>query len=117
MMYSNDNKQGYYMWRVPRRQPQARCTRSTSRATTSPVCPNTDNVVNNEAPPDEQRPRRRRATSSGGHSYELRSTPGADIIFPDGISFHAETVHIDGGTIEPLKSAQAVQGTSSRSAS
>lgn len=85
LMYANDNKQGYYMWRYE----------DDSFLPLYPlylksydvaVCPNTDNVVNRD---DHLRnnaiggPR----DSRGGHSYELRNYMWQNIVFPDGVSY------------------------------
>jgi type II secretory pathway pseudopilin PulG len=85
VMYSNDNKEGYYMWRYEDDSflPLFPVYLKDYNVT---ICPNTDNVVRNDndlrnnaigGPRD----------SSGGHSYELRNYVWANIVFPDGKSF------------------------------
>ena len=85
LMYSNDNKQGYYMWRYED-DSFLPLYPLYLKSYEPAVCPNTDNVVNRD---DHLRnnavggPRDGR----GGHSYELRNYMWQNIVFPDGISF------------------------------
>jgi len=85
LMYSNDCKEGYYMWRYEDDSflPLFPLYLKSYDVT---ICPNTDNVVRKD---DDLRnnaaggPR----DSSGGHSYELRNYVWQNIVFPDGKSF------------------------------
>jgi prepilin-type processing-associated H-X9-DG protein len=99
MMYSSDNKEGYYMWRY-RDDSLLPLYPLYLKSLDVAVCPNTDNVVRNEN--DLQDNARGGARDdSGGHSYELRNYMWHDIIFPDGVSYNADLMFPDGN---PLKS-------------
>ena len=106
VMYSNDNKQGYYLWRYSDDSLRALYPQYLKSFDVT-ICPNTDNVVNTEAHLDNNAPGGP-TDSSGGHSYEGRTFAWADIIFPDGISYPREVVYIDGvrREIDPLKTAK-----------
>ena len=101
VMYSNDNKDGVYMWRYEDDSflPLFPLYLKSYDVT---ICPNTDNVVRNDndlrnnaigGPRD----------SSGGHSYELRNYVWQNIIFPDGRSFAPDPRHPGGSPLKAPK--------------
>lgn len=96
VMYSNDNKQGYYMWRYPGGDDSFQCLFPLYlKSYDVLICPNTDNSVRT----DEHVKNNARGgprDASGGHSYEVRGYMWRDIIFPDGISFAFDPVTADG---------------------
>src|SRR5438477_5090902 len=101
VMYSNDNKEGYYMWRYEDDSflPLFPLYLKDYNVT---ICPNTDNVVNNDndlrnnaigGPRD----------SRGGHSYELRNYVWQNIVFPDGKSFAPDPRFLGGSPLKAPK--------------
>jgi prepilin-type N-terminal cleavage/methylation domain-containing protein/prepilin-type processing-associated H-X9-DG protein len=101
LMYSNDNKEGYYMWRYE----------DDSFLPLYPlylksydvaVCPNTDNVVREDNHLRNNAVAGPRDTS-GGHSYELRNYVWQDIVFPDGKSFKADPRQLGGAPLKAPK--------------
>ena len=98
VMYSNDNKQGYYMWRYRDDSFEALYPQYLKEYGVT-ICPNTDNVVRND---NDLRDNARGGPrdDAGGHSYELRNYIWRDIVFPDGVSFQGEPSSFDG---QPLK--------------
>jgi prepilin-type N-terminal cleavage/methylation domain-containing protein len=102
-MYSLENKQGVFMWRYEDDSllPLYPLYLKSYEAA---VCPNTENLVNQDAH------LRNNAVGGprdglGGHSYELRNWVWPDIIFPDGISFKQDVVMINGQRtlMDPMK--------------
>ena len=113
MMYSNGNKQGYYMWRYSDDsfEPLYPLYLKAYEVT---VCPNTENVVrevshlrnNAIAGPRD---------ATGGHSYELRNYIWPDIVFPDGVGYQKETIVDRYGMkheIPPIKAAKRFRDAS-----
>jgi prepilin-type N-terminal cleavage/methylation domain-containing protein/prepilin-type processing-associated H-X9-DG protein len=104
-MYSNDNKQGYFMWLYPGGddsfQPLYPQYLKSYNVT---ICPSTDNVVNTEAHLANNAARGPR-DENGGHSYEVRGYMWDGYIFPDGVSFERDRVILNGvsTTITPIK--------------
>jgi prepilin-type N-terminal cleavage/methylation domain-containing protein/prepilin-type processing-associated H-X9-DG protein len=113
VMYSNDNKQGYYMWRYGDDNLQPLYPQYVKSFDVF-VCPNTDNAVLNEShlannailgPRDE----------NGGHSYEVRGWMWADVTFTDGISFPRDWVTDSSGNryqIDPVKAPKRFKSLS-----
>jgi prepilin-type N-terminal cleavage/methylation domain-containing protein/prepilin-type processing-associated H-X9-DG protein len=106
VMYSNDNKQGYFIWRYSSGddsfQPLFPLYLKSYDVT---ICPNTENVVRTH---DDlfNNARGGPRDDSGGHSYEIRGYVWRNIIFPDGISFPPDTITDSAGvkhTIDPIK--------------
>ena len=98
MMYSNENKQGYYMWR-DRDDSFESLFPQYLKSYEVTTCPNTDNVVRTIVDTQDNA-RGGPRDDSGGHSYELRNYMWRDIVFPDGISFEGDPMMLGG---QPLK--------------
>jgi prepilin-type N-terminal cleavage/methylation domain-containing protein/prepilin-type processing-associated H-X9-DG protein len=115
VMYSNDNKQGYYLWRYPGEEDSLLPLYPLYlKSYDVAVCPNTDNVVREDDHLKNNAPRGPR-DDSGGHSYEVRGWMWSNIIFPDGKSFTPDTVTDSSGnriTIEPLKAPKRFRSLS-----
>ena len=104
LMYSNDNKQGYYMWRYGDDSLSALYPLYLKSYDVT-ICPNTENEVRSETHLLNNAPGGPR-DSSGGHSYEVRGWMWPDIIFPDGVSWTRDVITDRFGnltTIEPIK--------------
>ena len=113
IMYSHDNKQGYYMWRYTDDSllplyPQYLKDYKVA------VCPNTQNVVSqdwhltNNALLGAN-------DSNGGHSYELRNYIWPDIVFPDGVGYQREVVTDSSGRtllVSPMKAPRHFKNAS-----
>ena len=107
MMYSNDNKQGVYLWKYPGVEDSLLPLYPVYlKSYDLAICPNTDNVVRNDFDLTDNAdggPRDMR----GGHSYEVRGWMWPNIVFPDGRSWTMESyVDSQGNRVstEPLKS-------------
>ncbi len=106
VMYSADNKQGYYIWKYPGQEdsflPLYPLYLKSYDAT---ICPATDNVVRKDADLTNNAPGGPR-DESGGHSYELRDWMWAGIVFPDGKAWDMDVISDGMGnriTVDPLK--------------
>jgi prepilin-type N-terminal cleavage/methylation domain-containing protein/prepilin-type processing-associated H-X9-DG protein len=107
IMYSNDNKQGYYLWKYPGQEDSLLpLYPAYLKSYDLAVCPNTDNAVRNDQDLTNNAPGGPR-DDSGGHSYEVRGWMWPGYIFPDGRSFEPDWVTDSAGfrvQIDPLKS-------------
>jgi prepilin-type N-terminal cleavage/methylation domain-containing protein/prepilin-type processing-associated H-X9-DG protein len=105
LMYSADNKQGYYIWKYNQEDSLRPLYPLYLKSYDATVCPATDNVVRNEN--DLQDNARGGARDdSGGHSYELRDWMWAGIVFPDGKAWAPDVFTDSNGMrvqIDPLK--------------
>ena len=105
VMYSNENKHGYYIWRYGD-DSLASLFPQYLKSYDVTCCPNTDNVVRNDAHLMNNAPFGAR-DDSGGHSYEVRGWMWPGIVFPDGVSFSKDTIADNFGgkyEIDPVKS-------------
>jgi prepilin-type N-terminal cleavage/methylation domain-containing protein/prepilin-type processing-associated H-X9-DG protein len=104
IMYSNDNKYGWYLPPAADDSLLALYPNYLKSFDTT-VCPNTDNVVSKEQDLTNNAPGGPR-DSSGGHSYEVRGWMWTGIVFPDGVSWTQDRVMINGTPVmmEPQKS-------------
>ena len=94
MMYSNDNKPGWYL--APGGDDSLRSLYPLyMKSYDVAVCPNTDNIVNQDLHLDDNAARGPR-DSTGGHSYEVRGWMWTGIIFPDGVSWRDDIVTMNG---------------------
>jgi prepilin-type N-terminal cleavage/methylation domain-containing protein/prepilin-type processing-associated H-X9-DG protein len=113
VMYSNDNKKGYYMWRYSDDSFESLYPQYLKGYEVL-ICPNTDNAVRNDndvrnnaifGPRDD----------AGGHSYEVRGYVWPGITFPDGIGFEKEWVTDNNGgryQIDPIKAPKLFKNLS-----
>ena len=113
IMYSNNNKQGVYLWRYPGIDDNVEPLYRSGFITDTNVfiCPNTDHTIRQVQPgqpnPDLQNNAARGPRdSAGGHSYETRQL-WSGYTFPDGTNFPNLDVYTgsDGRryTVEPMK--------------
>ena len=113
MMYSNDNKQGYYMWRY-HDDSLLPLFPLYLKDTNAAICPKTENVVRRDIDLTNNA-RAGARDNTGGHSYELRNYIWPDIVFPDGISYQRETIVDSSGrqhTVSPIKASRHFRNAS-----
>ena len=113
IMYSNDNKQGYYMWRYSDDSFQSLYPLYLKTYDVL-VCPNTDNVVRTDADVQNNAVLGAR-DEAGGHSYEVRGFVQPNVMFPDGVGFQRDWVTDSSGfryQIDPIKAPKRFKNLS-----
>ena len=113
VMYSNNNKQGVYLWRYPNLDDNVEPWVISGFVTDTNIfiCPNTDHTIRH-VPAGQSNPdlvnnaQRGPRDSSGGHSYETRQL-WSGYTFPDGTNFPTLDTYTDSGgrrvQVEPMK--------------
>ena len=113
MMYSNDNKQGYYMWRYNDDSLECLFPQYLKDYSVT-ICPKTENAVRKHSDLRDNA-RLGARDNSGGHSYELRNYIWANITFPDGISYQQELIVESSGRqrwVQPMKAPRHFKNAS-----